>query len=179
MLPQIDVKLSITGELPDSSGNKPKQAKQETKGEKEESQHQQKIKIDMSKESLVYNLFEDEEYVLGLDLARANRGNVKGAGRFKSQKAYTPKYSKPKDENWLVILGENTNVAEASSQLVGLKRVNNLSRQQTNVVFRTPKIEENYLKRNQYVLTVYFMSDAYLGLDQQFEINIKLINRNH
>lgn len=166
-LPQIDVKITITGDFPDD--RKPKNESDKSKVPK--------IRIDMkSNKSGVYSLFEDEEYVISLEMSRQSSSKV--GGRFNG-KAYTPKYSKPKDENWIVILGENTSLSNAKDQLVGLKRVTSLKRQQTtHVIFKTPRIEEN-IGRNQYNLTVYLMSDVYLGLDQQFEISFKLAANNN
>lgn len=168
MLPQIDTKMTITGDLPGARKSLNNDA---DKGKVS------KVKIDMSSETRAYSLFEDEEYVLSLDLTRANRTWSKG-GRFNG-KAYTPKYTKPKDENWVLILGENTRADDLTSQLVGLKRVTSLKRQQsTNLVFKTPLIDENR-SASQYVLSVYLLSDVYLGLDQQFDINFKLIKKKN
>lgn len=172
MLPKIDVRLSIMGQLPEFGKSLSKTAKLDG----DSRQNVSKLKIDMENETRVYTLYEDEEYALGFSLARTNRMQ-KGIGHIYTGKAYTPKYSKPKDENWIIILGENTQMSEATNQLVGLKRVNSLKKQQTtNVMFRTPLISDNP-NRNQYILTVYLISDCYIGLDQQFEINIKLVNK--
>lgn len=161
MLPKVEVKMTITGDFPANRKSNTNVAKTS------------KILIDMSNESHTYSLHEDEEYVLTLDLTRSQS---KG-GHFNG-KAYTPKYSKPKDENWVVVLGENVSSPDAGNQLIGLKRVTSLKRHQTtHVIFKTPRIEDNF-GRNSFNLTVYLMSDVYLGLDQQFQINVKLLAKN-
>jgi activating signal cointegrator complex subunit 3 len=162
MLPQIEVNMNIVGDIPDVS-----------KQQQDSSQKKMpKLRIEINNEKKVYNLYEDEEYVINLDLVRISRSKNRYNG-----KAYAPKYSKPKDENWIIVLGENVGLAEAKNQLVGLKRVNSLkTRQNTNVIFKTPLIKEN-LSQNELSLTLYLMSDNYLGLDQQYEMKFKLIKR--
>lgn len=114
-------------------------------------------------------MYEDEEYVINLDIYRANKSKRSS----KDSKAYAPKYPKPKDENWVVILGANCQL-ESNHELVGLKRLNNLrSQQNTHVLFKTPLIEENP-QFDLYDLSIYVMSDVYLGLDQQFDFKFKL-----
>ena len=128
------------------------------------------LKIDTSNEENVYELYDDEEYVLNLDLNRINRIN----NTRRDLKAYAPKYPKPKDENWIVLLGNDT-------ELVGLKRLNCIKSQQTmHILFKTPKLDENLSDNEDLVLnlTLYFMSDVYLGLDQQYELNFALKRRN-
>lgn len=168
MLPQIDVKLAVIGSFPQHP--KAKEAADSATSKNKSP----RIHIDTADESRVYSLFEDEEYVIKMDMNRSSRSAKANRSHFNG-KAYTPKYSKPKDENWIVILGENTSAnKDASSQLVGLKRVVSLKKHQTtNIVFKTPRIDENS-GRSDYTLTVYLMSDVYLGLDQQFELRFKL-----
>lgn len=167
MLPQIDVKMAVMGDFPNS--RIPKDEGDKDSGKKKSP----RIQIDMTDESRVYTLFEDEEYVINMDMNRSSR-SPKGGRQHFNGKAYTPKYSKPKDENWIVILGENTSAPDQDSQLIGLKRVVSLKRHQTtNVVFKTPRIDEN--RGPKYTLTIYLMSDVYLGLDQQFELRFKLV----
>ena len=117
----------------------------------------------------VYELFEDEDYVLNVDLFRMNRlerGLAKGS---REVKAHTPKFPKPKDENWIVVLGNGTDLA-------GLKRLSAVREHQSmHISFRTPELEpEESSSPSRMNLTLFFMSDVYLGLDQQYEIKFNV-----
>jgi activating signal cointegrator complex subunit 3 len=165
-LPQIEVRLSISGSsIPDKRAS----AKAAKKSEDSSQETTMNLLVATSKEGLVYELQEDEEYVLNVDLSRLNNntrskaGNVKGA-----RKAWTPKYPKPKDENWVVLLGNE-------SDLVGLKRLSAIkSHQQMHILFRTPEVEDDQAENNSLDLTLYLMSDVYLGMDQQYELKFRL-----
>ena len=143
ILPQIELRMSLSGELPN------KQAKNEL--------------LDGFDESKVYNLLEDEEYTISLDINRLNKSK-----RYQDGKAYAPKYPKPKDESWIIILG-NTE----TSELVGLKRLTSLRNKQIiHVQFKTPTLKD--MQNNEYKLALFFMSDVYLGLDQQFDFRFRI-----
>ena len=78
------------------------------------------------------------------------------------------RFPKAKDEGWFLVLGN----VEDDQDLLALKRVPPLrstrsSRQQ--VSFYTPE------KKGRFILTLYLMSDAYLGLDQQYDIPLEVI----
>ncbi len=159
-LPQIQVKLSISGKaIPD------KRASRATKSKKPKSDdsNEPNMTLEMSTDpDMVYELLETEEYVLNVDLSRLN----KSKGGFKGGKAWAPRYPKPKDENWVVMLGNE-------SDLVGLKRLSAIkAHQQMHILFATPEIEDE--SENSLDLTLYFMSDVYLGLDQQYELKFRL-----
>nr|XP_053644065.1 activating signal cointegrator 1 complex subunit 3-like isoform X1 [Cherax quadricarinatus] len=80
-------------------------------------------------------------------------------------RVHAPKFTKPKDEGWFVVLGN----AE-SGELLALKRVPPVRGSSTYLLsFRTPDIPGSA------VLTLYVMSDSYLGLDQQYDIPLKII----
>ncbi len=122
-------------------------------------------------ERKVYELYENEEYVFDieltkrcLDMSQANR----------SKKAHAPKYPKDKDENWVVLLGINCDWP-SQSELLALKRVNSIksSRQTTHLLFRTPEISQS-TNNDLVLLTVFLMSDVYLGMDQQFDFKFRL-----
>lgn len=149
LLPQIEIDLNLTGSLP----NKAKS-----------------ISLDILNETIEYEVFEDEDYAITLNMSRVNRL------KRRDQKAYAPKYPKPKDENWVVILGVNSTLGQLS-ELVGLKRVTSLKQKQlVSVSFKTPKLSE--LGSSEFQMSVYFMSDVYIGLDQQFEFKFKLAKKN-
>ena len=125
------------------------------------------LRIDLLNEKKVYDLYENEDYVIHLDLKRLNRmRNEQGF------KAYAPKYPKSKDENWIFVLG--LNYSAESSELIGLKRLNSFKMaQKSYLAFKAPSIESNSTK-NKFELTLYLMSDVYLGLDQQYELKFNL-----
>lgn len=154
-LPKVEVRAHVCGENFPDKKEKPL-----------------KLKLDLRDErARVTQLLEDEEYVLNVDLARVNKNRKTGKDWWR---AYAPMYPKPKDENWVILLGTRTGANESNSELVGLKRVNSLKHQQNvNVLFRTPLIRENP-KGAEFNLTLYLMSDVYLGLDQQYEFKFKL-----
>ena len=137
-LPLIEVYLSIDGELPNNAK-----------------------RLEIGQTNAVVELYANTEYALQIGLRRLNRT------RQKDSKAYTPYFAKPKDENWILMLGN----AE-SKELMALKRINSIKNQQiTSLQFETPEMSS----RMNYNYSLYFMSDVYLGLDQQYEIKIKLI----
>jgi activating signal cointegrator complex subunit 3 len=72
----------------------------------------------------------------------------------------TSSVGKPKDEAWILILG-NTDTGE----LICLKRVNQTIRSQTTI--SVSFVTSNILGRQR--LTLYLLSDGYLGLDQQYD----------
>lgn len=77
--------------------------------------------------------------------------------------AYAPKFPKPKDEGWFLVLG-----SVERHELLAMKRVN-LTRAKCShqLSFVTPE------KPGRFILTLYFISDSYVGLDQQFTIHLE------
>lgn len=110
-------------------------------------------RIDPDKPS---ELFKGEDYVLTLEPRRLNRG--------RQAKAVCPRFPKPKDENWVAILG-------TGEELLGLKRLS--GHQNARIAFCTPE----KVHKDIFSVTLYFMSDVYLGLDQQFEFKFRLKSR--
>ncbi|CAF0861832.1 unnamed protein product [Brachionus calyciflorus] len=161
ILPKLEIAISLSGLVPD------KRAKKVFKEEDSVS----KLYMDNFTKEL-FDLYEDEEYVFNLEVKRINKQKKFG----KDFKAYAPKYHKPKDENWLVVLGSNT-MDESDHELISFKRLTSFKNQQTShVMFKTPLITENP-KGDLFDLTIFFMSDVYLGLDQQFDFKFKLNRR--
>ena len=75
-------------------------------------------------------------------------------------KALCSRFSKAKDEGWWVMLGEID-----SGELLALKRVGFFSdRTKVSLAFTVPE------HSSRKILSVYVISDCYLGLDQQFEL---------
>ena len=80
-------------------------------------------------------------------------------------KAYTPKFPKPKDERWFLIIGDVEN-----KDLVALKRVPCVRGKSTvSMAVYMPETT------GRVIYTVYLMSDSYLGLDQQYDICVDVI----
>jgi activating signal cointegrator complex subunit 3 len=77
---------------------------------------------------------------------------------------YAPKFPKPKDEGWFLTLG-----SIEKQELQALKRVT-LPRVKCSqqLSFTTPA------RFGRMMLTLYFMSDSYLGLDQQYNIYLNV-----
>lgn len=148
-LPQIEIRMHLSG---DSFPNQTSVTR---------------IQIDSMRDQKIYQLYEEEDYVINMEIMRLNKSK-------RQQKAYAPKYPKPKDENWILVLGLNS-ANESTNELIALKRINNFKmKQNSNISFRTPKREEITSDKKLYELTLFFMSDVYIGLDQQFEIKFEL-----
>merc|ERR1712113_646450 len=82
------------------------------------------------------------------------------------EKAFAPKFPKPQPENWFLALGD----IENQQDILAMKRVSTIrgnSTQQLN--FWTPEDE------GRVILTLYVMSDSYIGLDQQYDINLEVV----
>lgn len=104
-------------------------------------------------------LHADQEYVLQVSLQRVSLGFHKGK---QDSHAVTPRFPKSKDEGWFLILGEVD-----KRELIALKRVGYVrSHHMVSISFYTPEVP------GRYIYTLYFMSDCYLGLDQQYDIHL-------
>lgn len=81
-------------------------------------------------------------------------------------KAHAPHFPKVKDDGWWIVLGEVD-----SGELLAVKRVGQLRSSSTvSVSFYTPEA----LGRKIY--TVYLMNDSYLGMDQQYDVHLEIID---
>uniref|UniRef100_A0A2K6G205 Helicase C-terminal domain-containing protein n=2 Tax=Propithecus coquereli TaxID=379532 RepID=A0A2K6G205_PROCO len=110
-------------------------------------------------------LHADQEYVLEVSLQRVHFGFHKGK---QESCAVTPRFPKSKDEGWFLILGEVD-----KRELIALKRVGYVRNQHVaSLSFYTPEIP------GRYIYTLYFMSDCYLGLDQQYDIYLNVTRAN-
>ncbi len=73
---------------------------------------------------------------------------------------HSPRFPKPKDEGWFLILGEIE-----TKEVLALKRVGFIrGRTNAQLAFYTPET------KGRVIYTLYVMSDSYLGLDQQFDV---------
>lgn len=75
---------------------------------------------------------------------------------------YAPRFPKYKDEGWWVILGD-----EKSGELVALRRINFKNRSNVNLSFPRPS------EAGKHALTLFFMSDSYIGMDQQYRFTFE------
>ncbi|KAK5984229.1 SEC63 domain-containing protein [Trichostrongylus colubriformis] len=87
-----------------------------------------------------------------------------GPGRFNTE-AYLTQWSKEKTAGWIVILGEKDN-----DRMISLSHVSTVQNDRTvRMDFITPD------KRGRCYLSVFIMSDCYLGIDQELQIKADLI----
>ena len=71
-----------------------------------------------------------------------------------------------KDEGWILVLGEIN-----SGDVIALKRVGLVRRhQKVSLAFYTPE------ELGRKIYTLYIMSDCYLGLDQQYDIHLEVVD---
>lgn len=97
-----------------------------------------------------------EEYTLMVNLYRL--------GARTSNHIYC-RFPKPKDEGWFLTLGH-----QETGELQALKRVSNKSNRSSQpLIFNAPS------KLGRVIYTIYLMSDGYIGLDQQFNIQLNVI----
>jgi activating signal cointegrator complex subunit 3 len=79
----------------------------------------------------------------------------------KSIYAQAPRYPKPKLEGWFIALGDSK-----SGELMALKKINQISSRikTESIWFEVPDTKS--------ILSLYFISDSYIGLDQVYDIRI-------
>mmetsp|Transcript_16138 Transcript_16138/g.17948 ORF Transcript_16138/g.17948 Transcript_16138/m.17948 type:complete len:210 (-) Transcript_16138:40-669(-) len=93
----------------------------------------------------------DEECKIDIYFKRRSKRPTKGI--------YAPKFPKIKEEAWWVVLGDTED-----GELLALKRVAMQGNSRTSVIFDAPE------DPGEYTYQVYFLSDSYIGLDQQYPI---------
>jgi activating signal cointegrator complex subunit 3 len=102
----------------------------------------------------------EKEVVLMLNITRHNRFP-------KDMKVFAPKFSKPKDEGWFMVLGD-----VEYRDVIALKRLGGVKRKtQQQLLITTPNTE------GRKIYTGYFMSDCYLGVDQQYEFGFNITSK--
>ncbi|CAG0914937.1 unnamed protein product [Notodromas monacha] len=107
--------------------------------------------------------FSGGDGVFDSDKKGSDRRNAGGNNKWNTA-AVTPAWNKGKDEGWFLVLG-----CVDSGELLGLKRVGYIATRATfHLTFHTPPAPGRLL------LTLYLVSDSYLGLDQQFDIPLQL-----
>jgi len=141
-LPMIEVRMSIQGWWEGGAG------KQETKPVPMDRHGGRRA------ESSWLKVHADQEYVLTVDLRRINTEKRRGTH------AHTPRFPKPKDEGWFLLLGEIE-----TKEVLALKRQSYIrGRSKATIAFYTPETT------GRVIYTMYVMSDSYLGLDQQYDV---------
>lgn len=97
-----------------------------------------------------------EEYTLMVNLQRL--------GAKTSENIYC-RFPKPKNEGWFLTLGN-----QESGELLALKRVGYRSNRSSQpLIFTAPT------RLGRVIYTIYFISDGYIGLDQQFNVQLEVI----
>jgi activating signal cointegrator complex subunit 3 len=98
-----------------------------------------------------------EEYTLIVNLQRL--------GARSSEYMHCPKFPKPKSEGWFLVLG-----CQENGELLAMKRCAYRANKSTHhLLFTTPN------KRGRIIYTLYFVSDGYLGLDQQYNLQFQVL----
>lgn len=88
-----------------------------------------------------------------------------GDKNINASKVYCPKYSKPKNIGWFLTLG-----SQANNELLAMKRVGSgHGFEMHRLMFQVPP------NKGRLILSLYITSDCYIGLDQQFEIQLNIV----
>lgn len=128
-------------------------------GSTQDEEAERKIKIPADRQTWV-EVHAEQEYTLMVNLHRLNHS--------RDLKAHAPRFSRPKDEGWFLTLG-----SADDGELLALKRVSGVrGKSLQQLSFYTPS------KPGRIILTLYLMSDCYLGLDQQYDIYLEVIPSN-
>lgn len=93
------------------------------------------------------------EVTVTVNMKRLNRPGKEGL------KVYSPKFPKPKDESWLLVIGN-----PVTRELMALKRVSGVRGSVSHSLVLSPE------EAGRVPLSLYVMSDSYLGLDQQYTL---------
>ncbi|KAL3312269.1 activating signal cointegrator 1 complex subunit [Cichlidogyrus casuarinus] len=132
----------------------------------------------------------DEQYALMINfkIARLRQDHLAPLHRASSRSdktmksAYTPGFAKPKEEGWMAVLAidiPSRSLLSGATDLLAIKRIS--SDQASNSmrpISLSFCLEKSLLDQlsvgSETTLTLYLMSDCYLGLDQQFSIKCDL-----
>ncbi|XP_065206562.1 activating signal cointegrator 1 complex subunit 3 [Planococcus citri] len=112
--------------------------------------------VDLHKPVVVHS---GREYVLNLRMIQlVNRKDIR---------VHAPRFPKPKDESWFLTLG-----CIRTKDLLSMKRFTFGRRTEVfhNLIYKVPD------KTGRERLSIYLMSDSYLGLDQQYNITLDIIS---
>ncbi|XP_035776945.1 activating signal cointegrator 1 complex subunit 3-like [Anopheles albimanus] len=102
-------------------------------------------------------IYTDQEYVLNVQIIRL--------GSMESLSIHCPKFPKGKDEGWFLTLGH-----QAEGEVIALKRCVYRNKRSTHqLCFYAPRVE------GRRIYTLYLLSDGYLGMDQQYNVQFDVI----
>ncbi|XP_033214930.1 activating signal cointegrator 1 complex subunit 3-like [Belonocnema kinseyi] len=123
-----------------------------------EEENDSKIVSLQTKSNKCTDIYENRDYTLSVTMSRKNRTS--------NLKAHSPCFLRGKDEGWFLILGDIS-----QRELLALKRVSGISgpRRSNQLQFTAPPFN------GRMKLTLYIISDCYMGLDQQYEFNLNVI----
>jgi len=126
------------------------------------------VKQPMTKDDWL-EVHQDQEYTIQVNFNRIH--NVSPSKKSNSAsaipKVHCPKFPKGKDEGWFLTLGDPFN-----GELIALKRCAYRSAKSSHQIsFITPQ------QIGRSIYTLYVISDAYLGWDQQYNINLDVVAR--
>ncbi|GIY50588.1 activating signal cointegrator 1 complex subunit 3 [Caerostris extrusa] len=100
----------------------------------------------------------DQEYVLNVNLRRLSKNR-------NDRKAIAPKFPKQKEEGWFLVLG-----SFVENELIAMKRVPYIMHKSTQqLIFYTPS------KLGRIMYKLYLISDSYLGLDQEYDVCLNVV----
>lgn len=85
--------------------------------------------------------------------------------QMRNTQAHSLRFPKPKDEGWVLVLGEVDSREVIAVKRVGYRR----GRSSVQLAFYTPE------RVGRVIYTLYMMSDCYLGLDQQYDICLHVV----
>ena len=109
----------------------------------------------------------DTEYLLSISMSRLNRS--KKVGKNSNYKVHAPFFNKPKDEGWILIMGDCDR-----NELMALRRVQapvrlSPDRSKQSLAFVTPPTP------GRKIFSLFVLSDGYMGLDQQYDVCIDVV----
>nr|CAB3223427.1 activating signal cointegrator 1 complex subunit 3 [Phallusia mammillata] len=147
-LPVVDVQLSVKGWWASNTDKE------------EQRQVPATFQCDIRDSSSWLTVHADQEYFLSVNLRRLNAKNNRG-----NDKSLSPRFPKPKLEGWFLVLADRER-----RELRALKRISTLkSHSCEKISFWTPK------SVGRTVLTLWLVSDSYLGLDQLYDVRLDVI----
>ena len=100
---------------------------------------------------------QERQTTVTVSLTRRNRPGKEGL------RVHSPKFPKPKDEAWILVIGN-----PQTRELVALKRVGGVRSSVKHSLVLSPD------QAGRLDLALYIMSDCYLGLDQQFSLPLQV-----
>jgi len=118
------------------------------------------VKVSLSFDEGYQTVYQSEETKVNITLVQCNKS---------SGKAYCPKFPKPRAEGWWLVLGRMDQEGDAGNELMALKRTFVSRSTKTELYFEVPE------EPGEYTYTLFLMSDSYLGMDQQYDFVINVM----